>query len=126
MTMIVIGLFLYVPNYMTGGNKMFKNRDKRFITKGIDTNIPKEIQLLCWRLVDELVKENNIVIDYMQIFEFEKHEKGKLLITHCQEQPEYQNSYELNLEGSIADFDVSKLWIIDDGMNQTMLLPEEY
>lgn len=105
---------------------MFKNQDKRFITRGIDTDVPKEIQLLCWRLVDELVKENNIVIDYMQIFEFEKHEKGKLLITHRQEEPEYQKSYELTLEESILTFDISKLWLIDDGMNQTMLLPEEY
>ncbi|MGF2146194.1 DUF960 family protein [Vagococcus fluvialis] len=52
---------------------MFKNQDKRFITRGIDTTVSKEMQLLCWRLVDELVKEDNIVIDYMQIFEFEKH-----------------------------------------------------
>lgn len=105
---------------------MFKNQDKRFITKGIDTNVPKEIQLLCWRLADELVKENNIVIDYLQIFEFEKLQEGKILITHHQEEPEYQKSYELKLEGSIADFDISKLWLIDDGENQTMLLPEEY
>lgn len=105
---------------------MFKNQDKRFITKGIDTNVPKEIQLLCWRLVDELVKENNIVIDYMQIFEFEKHQEGKIFITHRQEEPEYQKSYELKLKENIVDFDVSKLWLIDDGVNQTMLLPEEY
>lgn len=105
---------------------MFKNQDKRFITKGIDINVPKEIQLLCWRLVDELVKKNNIVIDYLQIFEFEKHQEGKLLITHRQEEPEYLKQYELKLEDSIVDFDVSKLWIIDNGENQTMLLPEEY
>lgn len=30
------------------------------------------------------------------------------------------------LEESIVNFDVSKLWLIDDGENQTMLLPEEY
>lgn len=105
---------------------MFKNQEKRFITKGVDTNVSKSIQLLCWRLVDELVKENNIVIDYMQIFEFEKHQEGKILITHRQEEPEYQNSYELKLEESIVNFDILKLWIIDDGENQTMLLPEEY
>lgn len=105
---------------------MFKNQDKRFITKGVDTNVPKEIQLLCWSLVDELVKENNIVIDYLQIFEFEKHQEGKILITHRQEEPVYQKSYELKLEENIVHFDISKLWLIDDGENQTMLLPEEY
>lgn len=105
---------------------MFKNQEKRFITKRIDTNVPKEIQLLCWRLVDELVKENNIVIDYIQIFEFEKHQEGKLLITHRQEEPEYLKQYELKLEDSIVDFDISKLWLIDDDENQIILLPEEY
>ncbi|WNF89805.1 DUF960 family protein [Vagococcus fluvialis] len=105
---------------------MFKNRDKRFITKGIDTNVPKEIQLLCWNLVDQLVKENNIVIDYLQIFEFENLQEEKLLIIHHQEEPEYLKQYELKLEDSIANFDISKLWLIDDGVNQTMLLPEEY
>jgi hypothetical protein len=48
------------------------------------------------------------------------------LITHRQEEPEYQKTYELKLEESIVNFDVSKLWLIDDGENQTMLLPTEY
>lgn len=126
MTLIVIGLFLCSKIYMTGGNKMFKNQDKRFITKGVDTNVPKEIQLLCWQLVDNLVKKKEAEVDYLQIFEFEKHQEGKLLMTHRQEEPEYQKFYELKLEENLVVFDVSKLWLIDDGENQTMLLPEEY
>ncbi|MBO0428813.1 hypothetical protein JZO82_06505 [Vagococcus fluvialis] len=105
---------------------MFKNQDKRFITKGIDMRIPKEIQVVCWQLVDNLVKEKEVEVDYLQIFEFEKHQEEKLLITHRQEEPEYQKTYELKLEESIVNFDVSKLWLIDDGENQTMLLPTEY
>jgi hypothetical protein len=106
---------------------MFKNLDKRFITKGVDTNVPKEIQLLCWELVDQLVKENNIVIDYMQIFEFEWNEiKGKVMLTHRQEEPHYSQRYELDLLDKFNGVVGYKIWLIDDGTNQTMLLPEEY
>ncbi|MGF2145035.1 DUF960 family protein [Vagococcus fluvialis] len=104
---------------------MFKEKEKRFVTKGIDAKVSKEIQIVCWELVDNLVKEKSIEVDYLQIFEFEMSE-SKLLITHRQEEPEYLKQYELKLEDSIVDFDVSKLWIIDNDENQTMLLPEEY
>lgn len=123
--MIVIGLFLYVPKYMTGEDKMFKNQEKRFITKGIDASVSKEIQIVCWELVENLVKENSIEVDYLQIFEFESNEE-KLIIIHLQEEPEYNNQYELKFEENLLKIDISKLWIIDDGVNQTALLPEEY
>lgn len=42
---------------MTGEGKMFKNQEKRFITKGIDASVSKEIQIVCWELVENLVKE---------------------------------------------------------------------
>lgn len=105
---------------------MFKNQEKRFITKGIDTKVPKELQIVCWELVHNLVKEKALEVDYLQVFEFEKTQENKLIVVHRQEQPTYQKSYEFKLEERIVDFVVSKLWIIDDGVNQTMLLPEEY
>lgn len=104
---------------------MFKNQEKRFITKGIDASVSKEIQIVCWELVDNLVKEKSIEVDYLQIFEFEMSEY-KLLITHRQEEPTHCKQYELKLESDLLKLDIAKLWIIDDGVNQTMLLPEEY
>lgn len=104
---------------------MFKNQEKRFITKGIDIKNPKEIQVVCWQLADNLVKEKEIEVDYLQVFEIEQTQEGKLLVIHRQEEPEYQKQYELKLEESIVNFDVSKLWLIADGENQTMLLPKE-
>lgn len=65
---------------------MFENQEKRFITKGIGARVSREIQLVCWELVDNLIKENCIEIDYLQIFEFEMSESN-LLITHRQEEP---------------------------------------
>lgn len=33
---------------------MFNHQEERVITKGIDTKEPKEIQVVCWKLVDDL------------------------------------------------------------------------
>ena len=104
---------------------MFKNQEKRFIIKGIDASVSKEIQIVCWELVENLVKENSIEVDYLQIFEFERNQE-KLIITHRQEEPMYKRQYELKFEENLLKIDISKLWIIDDGVNQTALLPEEY
>ncbi|MFW7401928.1 DUF960 family protein [Vagococcus fluvialis] len=104
---------------------MFKKKEKRFITKGVDTQVSKAMQIVCWELVDNLVKENSIEIDYLQIFEFEV-SASSLLITHRQEEPKYNKEYDLKLEDKLIKLDISKLWLIDDGVNQTMLLPEEY
>ena len=107
---------------------MFERKENRFITKGIDSDVPKEIQVVCWELIDKLVEEKVIEADYLQIFEFEKKTQDKkLIITHRQEKPTYQKCYEIELESSLLEFDISKLWVLDDGgVNQIMLLPEEY
>lgn len=106
---------------------MFTNKGKRYLTKGIDTAVPKEIQLLCWELVDQLVKENNVVIDYMQIMQIKfDNEEGHLKIIHRQENQYYRKKYEIKLK-EVLSFDKEiKIWLIDDGSVQTMLLPEEY
>lgn len=49
---------------------MFENQGKRFITKGIDMKVPKEIQVVCWQFVDALVMKKGTKVDYLQIFEF--------------------------------------------------------
>lgn len=106
---------------------MFKSKEKRYLTKGVDLDVPKEVQMFCWQLIDGIVKEEISTIDYLQIFEFKKDlEEKTLIVIHKQEEPSYQKSSVLKLEGNLLKFEVSKLWVIDDGENQTMLLPEEY
>lgn len=105
---------------------MFKNQEKRYITRGIDSDVPKELQIFCWRMIDEFVKGNSIKADYLQIFEFEEKQSEELKVIHRQEEPKYQKSYEFRLEGNPSKCKLSKLWVIDDGENQIMLLPEEY
>ena len=61
---------------------IFKN--KRFITRGINENIPPYLQLLLWNLIDEMPVSNK---DYLQVFSLFEH-NGKLKIIHTQEEPE--------------------------------------
>lgn len=44
---------------------MFEKRDNRFNTKGIGTKVAKEIQVFCWGLTDNLVKEKALKVDYL-------------------------------------------------------------
>lgn len=39
---------------------MFKNQDRRSITKGVDASVPKELQVVCWQLVDDVVKKKRL------------------------------------------------------------------
>lgn len=95
---------------------MFKN--KRFITCGVNNEIPLILQLSMWSLIDEL----KIPKDYLQIFELNESE-GHQKITHSQEQPTYKKEYLLKTD---APFIYAKIYVIDDGEHSTMLLSSEY
>lgn len=94
---------------------MFDNN--RYLTCGIDSKIPLELQLFMWECVDQLPPER----DYLQIFDLEI--VGSMQsITHRSEEPEYRKVYLLPFEKPITE----KLYIIDDGDHSTMLLASEY
>ena len=95
---------------------MFNN--SRYITKGINEELPLSIQILLWSLVDSLLIEK----DYLQIFTI-KIIRGNLLeITHSQEKPVYTKTIQ-----AVGAIDRNmKVYIIDDGEYSTMLFAEEY
>ena len=95
---------------------MFDN--KRFITRGINNEIPIILQLNMWALIDELKIEK----DYLQIFELDEY-NGFQRIIHSQEQPPYKKEYLCN-KGT--PFINTKIYVIDDGEYSTMLLSNEY
>lgn len=96
--------------------KRFQN--KRLITVGAYEQIPEQLQLLLWLMVDELEEP-----DYLQVFELQKTMDG-ILITHSQEVPPYENVVKVQCE---AEFGFrEKVFIIDDETHSTMLLAEEY
>lgn len=66
---------------------MFKIKN-RYMTKKIVEEIPLEINILLWNLIDEL----NVEKDYLQVFELNPIGKGIVEMIHKQEVPEYQSS----------------------------------
>ena len=94
---------------------MFDNN--RYLTCGIDSKIPLDLQLFMWECVDQLPLKR----DYLQVFDLEQ--VGTMhSITHRSEEPEYRKVYLLPSEKPITE----KLYIIDDGDHCTMLLASEY
>ena len=89
----------------------------RYLTCGVDSTIPLELQLFLWDCVDRLPEPK----DYLQVFELRP--MGSLQsITHTSEEPEYHMEYLIPSDAPIAE----KLYIIDDGDHSTMLLASEY
>lgn len=94
---------------------MFDNQ--RFLTRGVDAEIPLELQLFLWSCIDRLPEER----DYFQVFKLEA--LGEMQrISHTSEQPEYHMEYIIPTEKPIT----AKLYIIDSEEYSTMLLAEEY
>ncbi len=94
---------------------MFNNN--RYLTCGVDSTIPLELQLFLWECVERMPTPK----DYLQVFELKP--VGSLQsITHSSEEPEYHMEYLLSLDTPIKE----KLYIIDDGDHSTMLLANEY
>lgn len=51
---------------------MFDTRGNCYITKGVNEQVSKKIQLRCWQLIDEKEKQAEIQLDYLQILEFNR------------------------------------------------------
>ena len=91
--------------------------NKRYLTCGVDSTIPLELQLFLWECVERMPAPK----DYLQVFELKP--VGCLQsITHISEEPEYHMEYIIPMENPIAE----KVYIIDDGDHSTMLLANEY
>lgn len=94
---------------------MFDNQ--RYLTQGVQAEIPFELQLFMWACIDSLPSEK----DYFQVFRLENTD-GIQKITHFSEQPEYHKEYMIPTDKPITE----KVYIIDSDEYSTMLLAEEY
>lgn len=94
---------------------MFDNQ--RYITRGIDAEIPLWLQVFMWECIDRLPEER----DYFQVFRLENL-NGIQRITHFSEQPEYRMEYLIPTDNPIT----AKVYIIDSNDYSTMLLASEY
>ena len=94
---------------------MFNN--SRYLTCGVDSTIPLELQLFLWECVEHMPAPK----DYLQVFEL-KPAGNFQSITHTSEKPEYRMEYLFPADSPITE----KLYVIDDGDHSTMLLASEY
>lgn len=94
---------------------MFNNQ--HYLTKGVQTEIPIELQLFMWGCIDRLHEE----CDYFQVFKLENF-NGIQKITHFSEQPAYCKEYLIPTDKPIT----AKVYIIDSDEYSTMFLAEEY
>ena len=99
---------------------------QRFETKQVANEIPLFFRFVLWMLVDELVSDESIQVDYLQIFRFsiraDEHGNRVQILSHSQEQPHYEAIYEFP---DIAEGLEMKVWCIDDGTTALMTTPEE-
>lgn len=96
---------------------MFESDKKRYLTRGIDAEIPIELQILMWQAVDTMPEPK----DYLQVFNLSE-ENGLQVIHHTSEQPAFEMTYIITTDKPIT----AKVYIIDDSAHCTMLLAKEY
>ncbi len=101
------------------------NKDK-YITKGIQIEIPLELQIFLWNRIEEMIA-SKVELDYLQIFNINKSE-NMISITHSQEEPiPFEREYNIFDEEVVETIKGSvKLYVIDNIDHSIMLLASEY
>ena len=94
---------------------LFKN--PRYLTIGVQTEIPLMVQTFIWNCIDRLPDE----ADYLQVFRLSSF-GGMQQIIHESEEPAYKKVYLFPSENPVTE----KLYVIDSEEYSTMLLASEY
>jgi ribosomal protein L35 len=101
------------------------NKEKRYVTKGINNEVPFDIQLLMWDSIDELIESEHLA-DYLQVFRFKVNDSGKLEISHTQEQHVFKKVTEIKMKEEYNSLEGVTIFVIDDITHCTALLSNEY
>ena len=96
----------------------------RYLTRGINNDLPIEVQIVLWDMIDNLVKSEKNT-DYLQVFRFQ-FKGNRFFIHHSQEQPQYQKSYEYEMKDEYYPLLKKVVYVIDDITHCTMLFSNEY
>ena len=97
----------------------------RYITRGIATEMPSELQEFLWQSIDDWDGEG-LSLDYLQVFKFKKVADGLYAIEHTQEEPERTIVYYVGNELGVESVVGKTVFVIDDGDHSTMLFSSEY
>ena len=92
--------------------------DQKFLTRGIESEIPSWLVHLMWHMVLTMEIEEK---DYLQVFKLTKTPVGQHIV-HEQEHPPDRNELDVPCDDAVD----AKVFIIDDLTHSTMLLAEEY
>ena len=96
---------------------MFEKSKDRYLTRGVDAEIPIALQIFLWDAVDNMPQPK----DYLQVFRLSE-ENGLQIVHHTSEQPQFEMMYYIvEAEKPVT----AKVYIMDDGEHCTMLLAEE-
>ena len=96
---------------------MFEKSKGRYLTRGVDAEIPLYLQVFLWECVDRMPASK----DYLQVFRLSE-KNGLQIVHHTSEQPQFEMTYIVEAKKPVT----AKVYIIDDGDHCTMLLAEEY
>ena len=100
--------------------------ESRYITRGINDELPVDIQVLLWLAIDSVRVATDDTLDYLQVFTFKKAGDDMLSIKHEQEQPPRVRVHHTKYKEEYRNFLNEKVFIIDDGDHSTMLFASEY
>lgn len=102
---------------------MFDN-GSRYVSRGINDEIPIDVQIFMWQLIEEL-KDTIGDVDYLQVFTISTIDKSEntIRIIHSQEVPEYKKIWIFEASEPCNE---EKIFVIDDWSHATMLLAKEY
>ena len=109
-----------LKNFLLNAKSMFDN--SRYLTCGVDSSIPLELQVFLWECVERMPAPK----DYLQVFDLKEITDAVIeenqMVIHRTEVPEYSRSYAISVEEPITE----KVYVIDSGDYCTMLLASEY
>ena len=92
--------------------------DQKFLTRGVENEIPSWLINLMWHIVLTMEVEGK---DCLQVFTLTKTPTGQHII-HEQEQPPYRYKLDVSCDNAVD----TKVFVIDDLTHSTMLFSEEY
>ena len=67
---------------------MFEKSKGRYLTRGVDAEIPIALQIFLWDAVDNMPEPR----DYFQVFRFSE-KNGLQIVHHTSEQPQFEMTY---------------------------------
>ncbi|WP_455543546.1 DUF960 family protein [Intestinibacter sp.] len=94
-------------------------KENRYMTSKIAEELPIDVNILLWSLIDELSVEK----DYLQVFELDPLGNDVVKIIHKQEVPKYENTIYIHNESIKQN---KKIYAIDSIEYSTLLFSDEY